>query len=48
MNINLVKDILFEGESKARLIANHTMQEVRAAMKLGETNPSTRQGQIKC
>lgn len=36
-NMDLVKEILFEGEKKAKVIACQTMQEVRAAMKLGET-----------
>ncbi len=36
-NMELVEEILFEGESKAKVIARQTMQEVRAAMKLGET-----------
>ncbi|MEI8032415.1 MAG: tryptophan--tRNA ligase [Chlorobiaceae bacterium] len=35
-NTNLVKSILLDGEAKAEVIAGHTMQEVRAAMKLGE------------
>ena len=35
--MDLVKSILLEGEVKAKVIANHTMQEVRTAMKLGET-----------
>ena len=48
MNIDLVKDILFEGEAKARLIADHTMQEVRTAMKIGETISSTPYGQTRC
>ena len=47
-NLELVKDILFEGEVKARLIANHTMQEVRTAMRLGDTTASTHHGQAKC
>jgi tryptophanyl-tRNA synthetase len=34
---DLVKTILLEGEVKARAIASQTMQEVRMAMKLGET-----------
>jgi tryptophanyl-tRNA synthetase len=33
--MDLVKSILLEGESRARVIANETMQEVRTAMKLG-------------
>jgi len=45
MNLSLVKDILFDGEIKARRIANHTMQEVRTAMRLGETISSTLYGQ---
>ena len=36
--MDLVKNILLEGEAKANVIARHTMQEVRTAMKLGETN----------
>lgn len=36
--MDLVKNILLEGEAKAKVIARHTMQEVRTAMKLGETN----------
>jgi tryptophanyl-tRNA synthetase len=36
-HMDLVKSILLEGEVKAKVIANHTMQEVRTAMKLGET-----------
>jgi tryptophanyl-tRNA synthetase len=32
----LVRSILLEGENKARAIAKETMQEVRAAMQLGE------------
>ncbi len=36
-NMDLVKEILLEGEMKAKVIACQTMQEVRAAMKLGET-----------
>ena len=36
--MDLVKNILLEGEAKAKVIARNTMQEVRAAMKLGETN----------
>jgi tryptophanyl-tRNA synthetase len=48
MHIDLLKEILFEGEVKARLIANHTMQEVRTAMRLGETTISTHHGQAKC
>ena len=39
-NMELVKEILFEGEIKAKVIARQTMQEVRAAMKLGETTCS--------
>ena len=35
-HMELVKEILLEGETKAKIIASHTMQEVRAAMKLGE------------
>ncbi len=31
-----VRDILLEGERKAKTIARHTMGEVRAAMNLGE------------
>jgi tryptophanyl-tRNA synthetase len=34
-HMDLVKSILLEGESRARVIANETMQEVRTAMKLG-------------
>jgi tryptophanyl-tRNA synthetase len=37
-NLDLVKNILIEGENKAREIAGHTMQEVRSAMQLGETS----------
>ncbi len=37
MHMELVKEILLEGEAKAKVIACHTMQEVRTAMKLGET-----------
>jgi len=33
--MDLVKDILLEGEKKARVLAAHTMQEVRTAMMLG-------------
>ncbi|NTW70370.1 MAG: tryptophan--tRNA ligase [Chlorobiaceae bacterium] len=36
--IDQVKEILLAGEEKARAIARATMHEVRAAMKLGETN----------
>ncbi len=36
-HLGLVKTILLEGEVKARAIASRTMQEVRSAMKLGET-----------
>jgi tryptophanyl-tRNA synthetase len=32
-----VKDILHEGEAKARIIAGETMKEVREAMSLGKT-----------
>jgi len=39
--MDLVKSILLEGEIKARVIAGNTMQEVRTAMKLGET-PGTK------
>ena len=38
--IDEVKNILFEGEAKARTVAEQTMQEVRTAMKLGEANCS--------
>ena len=48
MHIDLVKDILFDGEVKARMIANHTMQEVRTAMKLGEITSVNHHGQAKC
>jgi len=37
-HLDLVKNILFEGEAKAKIIASHTMQEVRTAMRLGEIN----------
>ena len=37
-HLDLVKNILLEGEAKAKVIAHETMQEVRCAMKLGETN----------
>ena len=37
-HMDLVKNILLDGEAKAKIIAAHTMQEVRTAMKLGETN----------
>ncbi len=36
LHMDLVTNILFDGESKAKIIARNTMQEVRAAMKLGE------------
>ena len=36
--MDLVKNILLEGEAKAKVIASTTMQEVRTAMKLGEIN----------
>ncbi len=39
-NMDLVKEILLEGEIKAKIVASQTMQEVRAAMKLGETTCS--------
>jgi tryptophanyl-tRNA synthetase len=35
-DMDLVRNILLEGESKAKDIAGHTMQEVREAMMLGE------------
>jgi tryptophanyl-tRNA synthetase len=35
-HLELVKSILLEGEARAKIIARQTMQEVRAAMKLGE------------
>jgi tryptophanyl-tRNA synthetase len=35
--MELVKEILLDGEAKAQVIARHTMQEVRTAMRLGET-----------
>ena len=35
-NMDLVKEILLDGEMKAKAIACQTMQEVRAAMRLGE------------
>jgi len=34
-NLNIVKDILSEGEQKARIAAEATMQEVRQKMKMG-------------
>lgn len=34
-NLDKVKEILFEGEKKAKLVAQQTMEEVRTAMKLG-------------
>jgi tryptophanyl-tRNA synthetase len=37
VHMELVKEILLEGEAKAKVIACNTMQEVRTAMKLGET-----------
>ena len=36
-HMELVKEILLDGEAKAQVIARHTMQEVRTAMRLGET-----------
>ena len=36
-HMDLVKNILLEGEAKAKVIACQTMQEVRTAMRLGET-----------
>ncbi len=38
--MDLVKEILHEGEVKAKVIAERTMQEVRYAMRLGETASS--------
>ncbi len=38
---DLVRNILIEGETRAREIANHTMQEVREAMKLGQKTISS-------
>ncbi|NTU96902.1 MAG: tryptophan--tRNA ligase, partial [Chlorobiaceae bacterium] len=35
-DMGLVRNILLEGESRAREIAGHTMREVREAMRLGE------------
>jgi tryptophanyl-tRNA synthetase len=46
--MDLVKNILFDGEIKAKLIASQTMQEVRAAMKLGELAPIHYHGQTEC
>ncbi|NTW55498.1 MAG: tryptophan--tRNA ligase [Chlorobiaceae bacterium] len=40
-NPDLVRNILIEGETRAREIANHTMQEVREAMKLGQKTISS-------
>lgn len=34
-HIDIVTTILHEGEARAKVIANHTMQEVRSAMRLG-------------
>jgi len=34
-NINLVKDVLNDGEKKAKVIAQHTMNEVHQKMKMG-------------
>ncbi|MBX3008223.1 MAG: tryptophan--tRNA ligase [Melioribacteraceae bacterium] len=34
-NLSLVKDIISDGESKAKQVANSTMQEVRTKMKMG-------------
>jgi tryptophanyl-tRNA synthetase len=36
-HIDLVKEILLDGEARATLIARQTMQEVRTAMRLGES-----------
>jgi tryptophanyl-tRNA synthetase len=38
---DLVRNILIEGETRAREIANHTMQEVREAMNLGQKTISS-------
>ncbi len=37
LRLDMVTEILFEGEKKARSLASATMQQVRAAMKLGES-----------
>jgi tryptophanyl-tRNA synthetase len=34
-DLNQVKDIISDGENKARIVAHQTMQQVRSAMKLG-------------
>jgi tryptophanyl-tRNA synthetase len=34
-NLNIVKEILSEGEQKAKIIAEETMHEVRQKMKMG-------------
>jgi tryptophanyl-tRNA synthetase len=34
-DLNQVKDIITDGENKARIVAHQTMQQVRSAMKLG-------------
>jgi len=34
-NIDIVKDVLFEGEKRAKLVAETTMNEVRAKMRIG-------------
>lgn len=47
-HIDLVKNILFEGEKKARIIASQTMEEVRAAMRLGEISGGNQYGTVKC
>ncbi|ACF45020.1 tryptophan--tRNA ligase [Pelodictyon phaeoclathratiforme] len=39
-HMELVKEILLDGEARAKVIAGQTMQEVRAAMRLGETTCS--------
>lgn len=38
-DLNAVKDILADGEKRARVEAQKTMQEVRSAMKIGEITP---------
>jgi tryptophanyl-tRNA synthetase len=40
-DVDLVRNILIEGETRARAIACHTMQEVREAMNLGEKTISS-------
>jgi tryptophanyl-tRNA synthetase len=37
-NMPLVRDILFDGTSKARAVAEDTMREVREAMKINYFN----------